>query len=289
MNIKEWEEYKDFIKYLKKKKISEFIKLNEIISYIFNDNGKKIRPLILLLSCEIVCNNYKKALDASIAIEAIHTASLIYDDIFDNGIIRRNKLSMHKKYNINTAILCSNILISYSIVNISKYSSYIINKFGKLGIDLCVGEIIDIKNNKTNSIKVYLDCIKKKTASLFEFCAYIGCNIGNGNNTEIKSIKKFGMYYGMAYQLIDDLLEDLNSVEDKKSIYKSNSLYFLYSNIMNKKNALEKCTFIIDKYLTYAENELFIFKNENKAKIKLKQLIYYLKNINKKIIKKYKM
>lgn len=91
MNIEEWEEYKYFINYLSRKKISNSNKLNQIISYMFNNEGKKIRPLILLLSCEIVCGNYKDAIDASIAIESIHTASLIYDDIFDDSTTRRNK------------------------------------------------------------------------------------------------------------------------------------------------------------------------------------------------------
>lgn len=194
---------------------------------------------------------------------------------------------MHKKYGINISILCSNILISYSIMCISKYNHNIIYYFGKLGINLCLGEIIDIKQNKDDNINNYINCIEKKTASLFELCTYIGSCIGNGNKREINSMKRFGMYFGISYQLIDDLLEDINFIFDKKSNYHSNSLFSIYLKHTNKKNSLNKCIKIIRKYLMYANNELLIFKDKNKAKIKLKQLINYLENIIKKIIKEY--
>lgn len=110
--------------------------------------------------------------------------------------------------------------------------------------------------------------VSKKTASLFELCAYIVSCIRNGTKREINSMKIFGMYFGISYQLIDDLLEDINFIDDKKSNYHSNNLFSIYL-----KNTLNKCIKIIRKYLIYADNELFIFKDKNKAKIKLKQLI----------------
>lgn len=286
MMVDNWNEYKDFIFFLKKKTkiMCKLEKLNDVVHYIFNDSGKKLRPLILLLSCEIVCSNYKQALYASLAIEAIHTVSLIHDDILDDGILRRNKLPIHKKYNNEIAILCSDLLISNSIVYISKYDKKIVNIFGKIGILLCYGEAIDAENKYNNmTFKKYIDCIKSKTASLFEMSALIGCLIGKGNKEEQNALKSFGKYFGISYQLIDDLLEEVNYINDKKSMIPSNSLYSIYIKSMKKEKAIKKTINFITKSLTKSKKTLNDFDEKNEAKIKLFNLVDELEKIKNDI------
>lgn len=282
MNIEEWDEYKDFIKAIEEKNatISENPVLKSVATYIFNTSGKKLRPLIIMLSAKACSGDHKRAIDASLAVEAIHTASLVHDDILDEGTTRRNMPSVHEKYNVMAAILCGDFLISKSIQWISSYGEKVVWDFGRSGYLLCEGEVMDSMIERGQmSVEQYTECIYKKTAALFEISARIGSRIGAGDNKKV--VDAFGLYgkeLGMAYQITDDLLEEFDIYEDKESGILSDSLFSIYARTMSKSEAAKKTVKIVEGHLLEAKKALDCVKNSD-AKDKLLYLTDYVNTL----------
>lgn len=188
------------------------------------DGGKRIRPLILILSSESVRNNEMESAAkigeptflAASAIELLHTESVIHDDIIDEQNNRRGKPSFHVKYGYNSSILTADFVLGIilnlgSKINNSRVSSELSNA----AIKMSEGEMIEIKLSKQSEIDVddYIKVLEYKTASLFEASAKIGAIIGNGGEDEIHALASFGNLLGIAYQIHDDLIDWNN--EDK--------------------------------------------------------------------------
>jgi octaprenyl-diphosphate synthase len=188
------------------------------------DGGKRIRPLILILSSESVRNNEMESAMkigeptflAASAIELLHTESVIHDDIIDEQNNRRGKPSFHVKYGYNSSILTADFVLGIilnlgSKINNSRVSSELSNA----AIKMSEGEMIEIKLSKQSEIDVddYIKVLEYKTASLFEASAKIGAIIGNGGEDEIHALASFGNLLGIAYQIHDDLIDWNN--EDK--------------------------------------------------------------------------
>lgn len=260
MKIEEWDEYKYFLSSIEETvaHISDSPVLQKVTAYIFNTNGKKLRPLVIMLSCGASGGDFKDAVNASLAVEAIHTASLVHDDILDEGAMRRNQPSVHEKFGQMAAILCGDFLISNSIELISVYESKVVKEFGHSGVLLCEGEVIDAGVARGEmTAEQYLECIYKKTAALFEISARIGARIGApGNEDVIEAFGKFGHDLGMAYQIVDDLLEDFGLYKDKESGILSDSLYSIRLRTMPSNEAAAETIRSAETYITSAKEAL---------------------------------
>lgn len=182
-------------------------------AYIINSEGKRIRPFLVLLSAGAVGGNYSQAYNAAVAVELLHDFTLVHDDIMDNAEKRRGKLTLHKKYNKNTAILVGDSLLSvayeYLLKDCNGYSKSIISSFTSGLIEVCEGQILDTdyEARKYVSLSQYLIMIKKKTASMVKMCCEIGATLGGGTEKEIKGIANYGFNIGIAFQVQDDLLD----------------------------------------------------------------------------------
>jgi len=182
-------------------------------AYIINSEGKRIRPFLVLLSAGAVGGNFSQVYNAAVAVELLHDFTLVHDDIMDNAEKRRGKLTLHKKYNKNTAILVGDSLLSvayeYLLKDCNGHSKSIISSFTSGLIEVCEGQILDTDNEarKNVSLSQYLIMIKKKTASMVKMCCEIGATLGGGNEKEIKGIANYGLNIGIAFQVQDDLLD----------------------------------------------------------------------------------
>lgn len=176
------------------------------------DGGKRIRPLILVLSAEAI--NAKKANGdaymAASAIELLHTESIIHDDIIDEENTRRGKPSFHVKYGYNSSILTADFVLGV-ILNIgSKLKSpRLINELASAATRMSEGEMMEIRLNKAPNVTEddYIKVLEHKTASLFEASARIGAILGEGTDEQVRAMTSFGQLLGIAYQIHDDLID----------------------------------------------------------------------------------
>ena len=262
MNIEQWDEHK-YVTDAMSVMLAEMDKssqMNKMVSHVCNSGGKKIRPIILMLSTEICGVDSKKSVDAALAIELIHSASLIHDDLLDGGVIRRGLPSAHEKFGHAAAMLCGDFLISKSIELISPFGTNAVRDFGRAGMYMAEGETIDVKSaTGTFEESNYYECIRKKTASLFAASASIGAYIGGANDEIANKCRMYGEHVGTAYQIVDDLLEYLDAQDDKKSIHESMTLPQIYLKKMSHEDAVNRSIEEVKKQVMSASDILETF------------------------------
>lgn len=223
------------------------------------DGGKRIRPLILLLSAESIKAKTAGPINVTVnddafmaasAIELLHTESVIHDDIIDEENLRRGKPSFHVKYGYNNSILTADFVLGI-ILNIGSklQDSRVSRELSRAAIKMTEGEIMEIKLGKNSKIEEddYIKVLEHKTGSLFEASAKIGAILSGGMEDEIHAMATFGSLLGIAYQIHDDLMDWSN--EDR------------LFNLLVKKNGqsrefVERMEDLYLSYSTKAKNEL---------------------------------
>ena len=232
------------------------------------EGGKRIRPLILVLSAE--CIRSKKvepdAYLAASAIELLHTESIIHDDIIDEENQRRGKPSFHVKYGYNSSILTADFVLGV-ILNISSKlkDPRIINELSNAATKMTEGEMMEIKLAKEMDITEddYIKVLEFKTASLFEASAKIGAITGGGDEDQVHTMTYFGNLLGIAYQIHDDLIDWSNE----------NRLF----NMLVRKNGkpndfVDRMDKLYQSYASKAKNELHKISTHSEAKLHLEHL-----------------
>lgn len=219
--------YREIIDEHLKRLISESkpTSLYEPIKYILNAGGKRIRPILVLLACESLGGNPSDAINAAIAIEVFHNFTLVHDDIMDNAELRRGVRTIHKKWDVNTAILSGDAMFALAYKLLSKVESprigEIFNAFSQSALEVCEGQALDLELEMSFDVEIddYIEMISKKTASLIKNSAKIGGLVANGNDEQIRALENYGFNLGLAFQLQDDLLDVIaDSEEFGKSI-----------------------------------------------------------------------
>lgn len=184
------------------------------VSYVLEKGGKRIRPIFTLAACELFSGDPDEALDAAIAIEFMHNFTLIHDDIMDNSDFRRGKPTIHKKWDLPTAVLSGDVLAGLGFKALETYSN--LTNFGSIYrryvdalISVCEGQALDILFNSFNDITEddYFEMIAKKTASLFQASLTIGGLIAGALEKDINNLEDFGKNLGFVFQIQDDLLD----------------------------------------------------------------------------------
>ena len=256
------------------------------------EGGKRIRPLILILSAEIINSKKdanlfdkvkidfskiddKKYLAAS-AIELLHTESVIHDDIIDEENLRRGKPSFHIKYGYNNSILTADFVLGIILNITSKLNNpRISSEIANAAIRMSEGEIMEIRLNNEHSITEddYIKVLENKTASLFETSTRIGAIIAGADEDDTRAMGNFGHLMGIAYQIHDDL-QDWNN-EDR-----------LFNLLMKQNNhskvLVNKMELLYKSYSIKAKNELNLVLNniQNNYTKRLKSQLEELTNLN---------
>lgn len=182
-------------------------------AYILKSGGKRLRPLLVLFSTKAAGGKFKNAYNAAVAVELLHNFTLVHDDIMDNANKRRGRLTLHKKYDLNTAILAGDSLLSvayeYLIKDSGDHLKEILDSFTHGLVEVCEGQSMDkdFELLKEVSIADYILMIEKKTAAMAEMCCIIGAYIAGASGREIKAMSRFGKNIGIAFQIQDDLLD----------------------------------------------------------------------------------
>ncbi|MEO9278228.1 MAG: polyprenyl synthetase family protein [Nitrososphaera sp.] len=224
--IKDFENYISRINDAIKKELdlysaSEFF---EPLQYAL-EGGKRIRPLILILSTESLSKNTENAYVAACAVELLHTESVIHDDIIDNEISRRRKDPFHIKYGYNTSIITGDFVLGL-ILNIASRldNARIARELANTAMMMSDGEMIETRLESSEDITFddYLKVIEYKTATAFEAASKIGAILGGGNEDQILALAEYGKNMGIAYQIRDDL-QDWNNEEKLFNILIKNS------------------------------------------------------------------
>jgi len=187
--------------------------LYEPVRYAVEGGGKRLRPVIVLAACEAAGGNPEDALDAAVAVELLHTFTLVHDDIMDKDTLRRGKETIHKKWDSSSAILAGDAIFVLAYQSLIRTKNNKIKEIVKIFNDgilgVCEGQALDIelelKDEVSNS--EYMEMIEKKTGMMIAMAAGIGAIIGGAKSDDVKKFKNFGLELGVAFQLQDDYLE----------------------------------------------------------------------------------
>lgn len=199
--------------------IKEPSNLYEPIHYILQLGGKRLRPILTLLTCDIFSDNYQQALDAAVAVEVFHNFTLIHDDIMDSAPVRRGKVTVHKKWNVNTGILSGDamMIMAYTCFDSYEPSTHkkLLTLFNTTALEVCEGQQLDVDfETRTNvSIVEYIKMITLKTSVLVAAAMKMGAIIANVDEKQSEAIYNFGLNLGIAFQLQDDYLDTFGDFE----------------------------------------------------------------------------
>ena len=188
--------------------------------YVLKSGGKHLRGYIVLLCTKAIGGEFTQAYNAALSVEILHSFTLVHDDIMDNADVRRGKPSLHKKYDVNTAILAGDNLLAIAFKTLIKdckqNACCIINTFNQSVIDVCEGQSLDteFELRKNVNISEYLKMIKMKTGALTKMCCSLGGLLANGSPEQINALEKYGDILGLAFQLKDDLLDIVGNAKE---------------------------------------------------------------------------
>ena len=199
--------------------VKEPVNLYNPMRYILGLGGKRLRPVLVLMSAEIFEADYKNALDAALAIEIFHNFSLVHDDIMDDAPLRRGKETVHELWDINTGILSGDAMLINAYQLFENYQSEIFQElaklFSKTAMQVCEGQQydIDFESRDDVSIEDYLKMIEYKTAVLVGASLQMGAIVANTSEANKQSVYEFGRLLGIAFQLQDDYLDAFGDPE----------------------------------------------------------------------------
>ena len=183
------------------------------IKYVLALGGKRIRPAVTLMSCNLYSDNVMQAMNSAIGLEIFHNFTLLHDDIMDRADMRRGKPTVHKKWNDNTAILSGDVMQieAYKWMTQSPADKLkeILDLFSRTAAEICEGQQYDMEfeNRENVTADEYIEMIRLKTAVLIAAGFVIGARIGGAGTEDALKLYDFGINIGMAFQLKDDLLD----------------------------------------------------------------------------------
>jgi geranylgeranyl diphosphate synthase type II len=187
--------------------------LYDPIHYILGLGGKRMRPVLTLMSAEIFECSYEKALPAALAIEVFHNFSLIHDDIMDDAPLRRGHQTVHEKWDVNTGILSGDAMLILAYQYFEHYEPIVFRDlaklFSKTALEVCEGQQWDVDFETRNDVTIaaYLKMIEYKTAVLVAAAMKMGAIIAKTTIENADLIYEFGLNLGLAFQLQDDYLD----------------------------------------------------------------------------------
>ncbi len=265
------------------------VELDEVrqgIAHSLKTPGKRLRPLTLLLVAELNGGTIERALDAALGMEFIHTASLIQDDILDEGMKRRGELTSHEKFGIFIAMVAADYLISKAMQLYAGYDPKSVVAFGRAGQQLAEGEVLDVKSRFVRASEdYYVRCVRLKTASIFASCFEVGARAAGADEATAQRCFRMGEEFGIAYQIVDDLIE-FTQIDDehKKSLQQSYILPLVYMETMPREGAIDACMAQVQRRIAAVERDLAAFPDGG-PRDRLREVVDILRSYNGVAIK----
>jgi geranylgeranyl diphosphate synthase type II len=187
--------------------------LYEPIKYILSIGGKRMRPALLLMACDLFGGDIQKAIPPALAIEVFHNFTLMHDDIMDNAPLRRGKTTVHERWNPNVGILSGDVMLIEGYKLMMQVDEHllrpILNIFNETAVGVCEGQQIDMEFETRNNVEIdeYITMIRLKTAVVLGGALKIGAIIGGASAEDAALLHTFGEQLGIAFQLQDDILD----------------------------------------------------------------------------------
>ncbi|WP_274949742.1 polyprenyl synthetase family protein [Bacteroides cutis] len=209
-------ELEEFKKHFDTSLSSSNLLLNSVIAHIRQKNGKMMRPILVLLAAKLYGEVCPATLHAAVALELLHNASLVHDDVVDESTERRGQLSVNAIFNNKVAVLSGDYLLATALVEVGMTRNYdIIDVVSNLGQDLAEGELLQLSNvsNPHFSEDIYFDVISKKTAVLFAACTKAGALSVGVDGEKAEYARLLGEYIGLCFQIKDDIFDYYESKE----------------------------------------------------------------------------
>ena len=240
------------------------------VDYIMSNGGKRLRPVLALMACNLFSDDISQAFKPAVAIELFHNFTLLHDDIMDKAEIRRGKPTVHKKWDENRAILSGDAMAVISFGLISEADPAILSRllsvFNSTAREVCEGQQMDINFESMASVneELYLEMIRLKTSVLIAASMAIGAIAGRSSETDAGLLYESGMNLGLAFQLQDDLL-DLYGEQQNFGKMPGGDI------LMNKK------TYLLVKALERADEQTtgrisYLMDNEKDPQVKIKEI-----------------
>jgi len=187
--------------------------LYEPIRYILSLGGKRMRPALLLMACDLFGGDVDAAISPALAIEVFHNFTLMHDDIMDNAPLRRGRITVHEKWNNNVGILSGDVMLVQGYKLMMQVEDRllrpILDIFNTTAIGVCEGQQLDMEFEVRNEVGIeeYINMIRLKTAVVLGGALKIGALIGGADSKDADLLSSFGEHLGIAFQLQDDILD----------------------------------------------------------------------------------
>ena len=194
------------------------------IGYSLSGGGKRLRPMLVMLSCGIFTDDVQQALPAAAAIEMFHNFTLLHDDIMDNAAMRRGKPSVFARWGQNVAILSGDAMLICAYRLLGGVPGHLLPQvmatFNEMALGVCEGQQYDMDFERRTKVSVvdYMHMIELKTSVLLAGAATIGATIGGAPEEDCRKLRRFALELGLAFQLQDDLLDSYGDEELGKAI-----------------------------------------------------------------------
>lgn len=307
------EEMKNFEKYFKKSLKSKVPLLNIVMNYVIRSKGKQMRPMLVFLSAKLVGNTKDATYTAAALIELLHTATLVHDDVVDEAYERRSFFSINALWKSKIAVLLGDYLLSKGLLLAVEHNEFELLRIVSEAVkEMSEGELWQIEKARKLDIneEIYYEIIRKKTATLIASCTASGASSVDASQEEIASLKKFGEYLGIAFQMKDDLFDYQpkgivgkptgNDIKEKKMTLplifalknsspkeKKQILHTIRKHNKNTKKVQEIINLVKERGgIEYTEQQMNIYKEkaldilntfpDNDAKAALKELVDYV-------------
>jgi geranylgeranyl diphosphate synthase type II len=189
------------------------------VDHIMQMKGKKIRPLLVLMACDLFGGKVEEALNPAFSVEVFHNFSLVHDDIMDASDIRRGEPTVHKKFGTNAAILAGDAMLAYAYQYLTDVPDELLRPlltaFNKTAIEIFEGQQMDVDFETRNDVALeeYLKMVEFKTSVLLACCVQLGAIVGKASVEDQLAIYDFGLNLGLSFQIKDDLLDAFGEAE----------------------------------------------------------------------------
>lgn len=266
-------------------------KLNDPVKYILSIGGKRLRPVLALMACNLFSDQIDEAVIPATGLEVFHNFTLVHDDIMDHAPVRRNSPTVHSKWNLNQAVLSGDVMAFIAnecfLQTPPRCLLKVFKEFNKAAIEVCVGQQLDIDFEKATIVlqAEYLRMIELKTAALLAASAKIGAIIGGADDKDSEILYEFGRNLGLAFQIQDDLLDIYGDIK-------------VFGKIMGGDIISNKKTFLLVKALEIASieqakqlhDQIALKEFDHETKVKIVTEIYDqldIKNISETLANDY--
>lgn len=207
-------------------KQAEPANLLEQMRYVLSNGGKRVRPILTMLACGAVGGNPYYASMGGVVIEVLHNFTLVHDDIMDAATLRRGLPTIHTKWNSSMAILSGDAMMAFAYkLLLKQYALHprfieCVDLVTRAILEVCEGQVSDMEFQDRDEVSMpeYLTMIEKKTARMLELCATLGTVLGNGTVRQLAALKTFARSVGIAFQILDDLLDATATPEFGKTL-----------------------------------------------------------------------